>query len=302
MHIEYFKEFIVLGKLLNYSAAAEQLFIAQPVLSRHIKMLEEYLGVRLFYRSTQNVKLTDEGITLFDQMPVILERFDALVSQVKNGTENENIVINLGLPYYALRFYLRDVAGHIERNNPDVKLKFVTADPNELINFLHYDKVDAIVVANIPFSGSAKLKFFDLFDERMGILCNINDPLAKHSEIDIKEIDGRKLLSVDNNYFESLRQKTVDYCDQAGFTPREPELLNQMESVLIEIDNNAGICVIGEHMRSVSMSNVVFIPFSNPFCTRRISLCYKKENNNPGIQVLKTAYRKSLWNTLWNDY
>jgi methylated-DNA-[protein]-cysteine S-methyltransferase len=44
MTTERLKEFVILANILNYSKAAEKLFISQPVLSRHIKELEEYFS------------------------------------------------------------------------------------------------------------------------------------------------------------------------------------------------------------------------------------------------------------------
>ncbi len=55
------REFLTLSELKNFNSASEKLFLSQPTLSRHIKELEEELGVTLFNRSTRRVELTDAG-------------------------------------------------------------------------------------------------------------------------------------------------------------------------------------------------------------------------------------------------
>ena len=292
MHIEHFKEFITLAELLNYSIAAEHLYLTQPVLSRHIIGLEKYLGVRLFSRSTQNVKLTAEGRFLYENLPSVTNRLDHLITRVKQTNNNEELSVTLGSPFYAVKDYLRDVPSHLKKHHANLDFKLVMDDPNELIRYLYTDKVDIIVVPNIPFSGSGNLVFFNLYDERLGILCNKKDSLAKREEIDLKEIKGRTILSVESNYFDTMWKKVVDYCSELGFTPSKPILYNQIESVLMEIDNSSAITIIGQHMRNATMYDVKFIPFSNDFCFRRISLCHKRDNNNPAIGILKSTFKE----------
>ena len=52
MDINRLNEFITLATLLNYSKAANQLYLTQPALSRHIHDLEQTLGTQLFIRDT----------------------------------------------------------------------------------------------------------------------------------------------------------------------------------------------------------------------------------------------------------
>ena len=61
LKIQSMREFLTLSELKNFNSASERLFLSQPTLSRHIKELEEELGVTLFSRSTRRVELTECG-------------------------------------------------------------------------------------------------------------------------------------------------------------------------------------------------------------------------------------------------
>ena len=65
LKIKYLEEFVVLANCLNFSQTAQQLYMTQPVLSRHISALEQELGVKLFRRTTQSVALTQAGEVFF---------------------------------------------------------------------------------------------------------------------------------------------------------------------------------------------------------------------------------------------
>lgn len=64
MNTSYFREFTVLAEVKNYWEAAERLYINQSTLSKHIKSMENELGILLFDRSTRHVELTRYGKAL----------------------------------------------------------------------------------------------------------------------------------------------------------------------------------------------------------------------------------------------
>ena len=61
MNTDRLFEFRTLAQVLHYGRAAEKLYMAQSVLSRHIQALEKDLGVQLFQRSPHGVTLTTAG-------------------------------------------------------------------------------------------------------------------------------------------------------------------------------------------------------------------------------------------------
>ena len=60
--------FYTVAKCRNISAAARELYISQPAISKAISKLEQSLGTTLFYRSSRGVSLTEPGEILFVQV------------------------------------------------------------------------------------------------------------------------------------------------------------------------------------------------------------------------------------------
>ena len=58
MNLEQIESFLVLAQRLNFTQAANDLFMAQPALSRLIAALEKELEVQLFHRNSRGVSLT----------------------------------------------------------------------------------------------------------------------------------------------------------------------------------------------------------------------------------------------------
>lgn len=62
MDIRTLRYFLITAQERNFTKAANKLCMAQPPLSRQIKLLEEELGVTLFIRNSRQLQLTEEGV------------------------------------------------------------------------------------------------------------------------------------------------------------------------------------------------------------------------------------------------
>ena len=74
--------FVVLAEELNFGRAADRLHIAQPVLTRQIRSLEEDFDVRLFDRDSRGTVLTDAGEQLLEDSRPLLATAAALRAQL----------------------------------------------------------------------------------------------------------------------------------------------------------------------------------------------------------------------------
>ena len=78
MNIAYLKYAIEIAKTGSINKAAENLFIAQPNLSRAIKELEASLGVEIFERTSKGMVLTADGEKLIQYSKNALSQFDEI--------------------------------------------------------------------------------------------------------------------------------------------------------------------------------------------------------------------------------
>ena len=81
LRIEQLRSFLEVASSKSISIAAENLYITQPSLSRSLKLLEEELGLDLFIRSSDGVRLTTEGKKLLPIVQNILQQLDNLKQQ-----------------------------------------------------------------------------------------------------------------------------------------------------------------------------------------------------------------------------
>src|SRR4030042_3996210 len=66
LNFHHLEVFYAVARHLNFSRAAEELYISQPAVSKHVKDLERDLGVDLFRRNGRRGELTDAGRLVYD--------------------------------------------------------------------------------------------------------------------------------------------------------------------------------------------------------------------------------------------
>lgn len=89
MDLKSLQCFVAVAEYLNFSRAAQSLYISQPSLSIRINGLEEELGAPLFFRTHQQVFLTETGAALLPEVREILARIDALPDLAKTAMRQE---------------------------------------------------------------------------------------------------------------------------------------------------------------------------------------------------------------------
>ena len=86
--IELMQTFIRIVETGSLSAAAAQLGMTQPTVSRRLQALERSLGLKLLQRSTHAMKLTEDGERCFVQAGALLESWHAMEADLRDMTSD----------------------------------------------------------------------------------------------------------------------------------------------------------------------------------------------------------------------
>ena len=84
MKIRQLEYFCAVAEEKSISAAARELHVAQPPISRQIAQLEEELGVQLFLRGSKGMSLTDAGQSLYQQTQQIFQDIRRVEDSVRS--------------------------------------------------------------------------------------------------------------------------------------------------------------------------------------------------------------------------
>ena len=85
MEFKHLVSYAAVVRLGSFSRAAEELYIAQPTISLHVRQLEEELQTRLLVRTTKNIEITEKGREVYEYAVSILQLRDRITERCSEG-------------------------------------------------------------------------------------------------------------------------------------------------------------------------------------------------------------------------
>jgi LysR family transcriptional regulator, glycine cleavage system transcriptional activator len=120
------KAFEAAARLGSFTRAAEELNVTHGAVSRQIRLLEDWLGARLFLRTSRNTVLTQVGTDLLAEASPALDRLAAVSRRLQSCARTETALRVSALPTFAMRWLIPRLPG-FQRHHPGVELRIVTA-------------------------------------------------------------------------------------------------------------------------------------------------------------------------------
>ena len=141
----------------NYTRAADELHLTHSAVSHQIHALEETLGVRLFERAGRQMRATESGRQLAQDVRATLDALAAAVERVRGADSANSITVSV-LPSFAAAWLVARLGGFLERH-PQVELRLEST--TALADFRN-DGVDvAIRYGNGNYEDLESVKLFD---------------------------------------------------------------------------------------------------------------------------------------------
>ena len=140
INLELYKIFVFVAKEENITKASEKLNISQPAVTKHIKNLEEQLGITLFKRNKYGMELTKKGKELFDE---IEQPITTIFNAERKFTSSRNI--NLGSHVTMLSRMFGKCIAEYYNINPNSQIEVTNETFNDMLEMLERQKLDIVL-------------------------------------------------------------------------------------------------------------------------------------------------------------
>ena len=157
MDIRNFNSFVSVAELMNFTRAAERLNITQSALSRQVKSLEDYLGVKLFEKSGRNIRFTPHGEALYAKINKVLVADKELRTFAVDLTGGETGLLKIGSCSQLIERYLPSFLKHWTEENPDIEIRLEDGGGPELAGKLQ----DSLFHLTLSAEPSAPIDIFE---------------------------------------------------------------------------------------------------------------------------------------------
>lgn len=120
------KAFEAAARLGSFGRAAEELNVTHGAVSRQIRLLEAWLGARLFLRTSRNAVPTQAGKDLLAEAGPALDRLAEASLRLRSGAPTRGALHVSALPTFAMRWLIPRLS-EFQRDHPDLELRIVSA-------------------------------------------------------------------------------------------------------------------------------------------------------------------------------
>lgn len=289
MDINRLEEFIVLADCLNYSKAANLLYLTQPVLSRHISDLEETLGAQLFIRDTHKVALTPIGELAACEIGAAIDAYHKAMRNIKLATDNLNGRISVGFLGQAVRPFLAQFIRYLG-NKPNFQVDYSSIpELDTLIRFVDSGALDLAFITHIETDRLRGMELKWIMDDPLYAVVSRGHPLADRGQISIKELSGEPMVVYNretNPHTAIFHEKLFQHFGAEINTVRK---VSNMESGLFYANLGIGFFIIPEHLIDMAQDMAV-LPISDDGAHVPLHLIWKKDNTKTAVQAFAKEF------------
>ncbi|MDQ0380228.1 LysR family transcriptional regulator [Amycolatopsis thermophila] len=185
----------------HFGRAAEQLHIAQPVLSRQIRALERELGCELLERTTRSVRLTAAGEQLHKDAPGVLAAAVAATRRAYGAARGADRLIVGFAPGLSISAAVREFA----KARPEVEVELVRLDWFEEAEALRDGRADLGCLRR-PFD-DAGIRTIGVGTEPKVACLPVTHPLASRRRLKQADLEGESVLRAHSRQVRSIEEK-----------------------------------------------------------------------------------------------
>ena len=194
MEMHQIRYFLALCEELNFTRAAERCNVAQPSLTRAIRLLEEEFGGALVNRERANTHLTELGRMMRPHLADVYAQAQLARSEARKLKAAKRLTLRLGVMCTIAPAPLLALMDSLGRRHPDLDLEVVDATARDLEDRLKRDELEVAIYCR-PDHPDDRLHYHKLFRERMMIVVAPTHPLAGQDPVRFKDLDNQRYLN-----------------------------------------------------------------------------------------------------------
>ncbi|HWB24142.1 MAG TPA: LysR family transcriptional regulator [Chitinophagaceae bacterium] len=173
--------FHTVARRLSFTKAAEELFITQPAVTKHIREIENYFKVPLFERNGSKISLTPAGETLLHYTGEIFTLYRNLEFDINALTQNHSGTLKIGASTTVAQYVLPAVLAGFHKKFPGIKVTLTTGNTGQTEIALQQKEIDLGIIEGR--SKKAGLVYTRFIKDELVLVSAINNPLSAKQTI-----------------------------------------------------------------------------------------------------------------------
>lgn len=276
MELQQLRYFVAVADTGKFTAAARDLHVAQPSVSKQVRKLEDELGAALLERRRTGVALTDAGAILLPWAKRMLADLDGARSEVAGLATLERGRLSVGATPSLSTVLLPRVLAAFHAEHPGITLSVVEAGSRDLVDRLAAGELDLALVI-LPVRREELFETTPLIREELVLAVAKSHPLARRKTVRVGDLRGVPLVMFRDGY--DLRSATITACERAGFHPTFAVEGAEMDGVLRMAAAGVGVAVV-PRMVVERGGPLVGVRLVQPTLSRSVGVAFRRDRHH----------------------
>ena len=273
------KLFVNIAEANSLTRGAERSHMSLPAASIRIKNLEEGLGVKLLYRTSQGVTLTPPGQAFMHHARLVLQQLADLRGDLAEYVKGTRGHVRIFANTTAMAEFLPALLPKFLASHPDVNVDLKERLSHDIVRAVSEDKVDVgILAGNVRTEGLETLPFRE---DRLVLVTSATHPLAERGRIDFSE-------ALSHDFVGMIEASAIH-----SFLAQNANSLNRPIKIRIQVGNfeaacrmieaNVGIGVVpysaaSRHAKSL---DIRMVELTDEWAVRKLQVCVRSLQSLP---------------------
>ncbi|MBW1999324.1 MAG: LysR family transcriptional regulator [Deltaproteobacteria bacterium] len=192
INLNQLRAFYEVARSLNFSVAAENLYVSQPAVTKQIKLFESSWNLKLFHKKRGKLFLTEEGKKIFVYASRIFElerQLEDTISGIQNLKQGS---LRIGTTKTYARFFMPRLLAPFQRSFPDIIIELDEGSSLDMEKSLLDLKNSLAIVARVE--ENPDILFTPIMLEEVVLIMSPKYHLAGYDTIPFKDLEGEPVV------------------------------------------------------------------------------------------------------------
>lgn len=281
--------FLAVTRTGSFTAAAEELYVSQPAISKQIAKLEKEMGVTLLDRTKNGLCLTTVGKLLYDHFSDTAARISHIKFMAQQISDNAPMSLNFGVvDGWDVSGFIPQILAAIKEKFPRLSVNLKSKDSIQILKDIQEGKLDLILYSPMFLDNESTKGLTEYYatTARIIVLFSAVHPLATKPDLQIQDFAEEPFLLCMKDSG-AVMDRVKNFCRQNGFEAKV-EPCGKREDLFLKLQTGRGYTIFHEKVECKNNSKYkYFIPTSPRGNDMRQELCFyhRTDNHNPALHI-----------------
>lgn len=288
VEFRHLKYIAAIAETANFTRAAERLFLAQPSLSKQIKDLEDGIGIQIFARHHDGVRITAAGQMVVSYAIEAVKTRNEIILAARAVHCGEIPALRIGFSCFVQQDILRSLSEAYASLFPDCRIQFVGGDPAKILHRMEEKHLDAAVLP-LPITGENWI-VEQVASTPLVVCMRVDDALAQQTEIQPLQLEKRLKIFWNPEAHPEAHARLMEMLAEIGIEPEVSCLATTPADIQWMVQSGSGLVLIDQ--KTQLDSTLITRPIANINWTSDTAFVHPICAEHPALPVLVRHFRK----------